>query len=62
MKKKTLIDVPYILNGIHYCDEHSVFVEGWNRQGFGDEEDIEEFESKTHYWICVVKCCKKVEL
>ena len=57
---KELIDSPFIQNGISYCNDHAVFVERWNIQGFEDERDWEEFESKTHYWICVVKCCKEV--
>ncbi len=55
---KTIIDTPFIQNGILYCDDHAVFVEGWNIRGFEDERDIEEFEAYTHYWQCVVKCCK----
>ena len=61
MKNKLLKD-QLIQNGLHYCDDHIGFVEYWERQGLDSEQEIEEYESKTHYWICVVKCCKKLAL
>ena len=61
MEEKALKEIEQI-NQESYCDKHSGWVLEWHRHSnHEDDNEIENFLAKTHYWITVVKCCKPLD-
>ena len=59
MEEKDLKD---LYGKVIYCDKHVEWVIGWHKHAdHEDDNEIENFLAKTHYWITVVKCCKPLD-